>query len=426
MSWSLFYSNNPSGPRAPNAVRADLTGFNFLDDFTVEFWLRNNGGAGKGGNHFIAEDHSTGTKWRVRADNGSGSRVSLEVTESSGGLVHERDWSGLDTGTAGLWTHLAITFNASAGSDATQMELFQNGISQGGGSLTDGGLISGTFAADGSLFLGGLTEPAGDDEASNFNMFDVRVWNDIRTSSEIAANYLKKVSSMEPGLVANWLTGGATERLFPAVVGAEVVDLTVNGNNLTLPDTPGSAGDTVGEDEGSPPGWHDPTVSSDGVSAVAASSGGSSLFMVESDGISAVRSTAPGSSSFVVESDGIEHVTLGAVTAAGGDTDAPVILNLTPPPGTRLPSRDAAIRFDVTDVEPGIARVNIICKLEGLRQTLTVFRGNLFLFVFPFTSSSVIPIDDGYRFTVRYADPGWPSNIEELFIEVIDRDGNIV
>ena len=99
------------------------------------------------------------------------------------------------------------------------------------GSLVDSGtgLASGlTLSAGGELVLGqeqdSLAGGFDPQQTLKGTLYDVRVFDDVRTAGEIAAGAGSAVASNEPGLVANWLFDNET---------TTITDV-VSGNNLTL------------------------------------------------------------------------------------------------------------------------------------------------------------------------------------------------
>lgn len=104
------------------------------------------------------------------------------------------DWTVL-TATDDLvldtWTHVAVTYN---GSNA---EIFYNGMSQGVLATTNPMLVSAQ-----NFYLG--EHPTYPDRRLSGQLSDVRVWNIVRTGTEIQSSMLTFLSGTESGLVANW------------------------------------------------------------------------------------------------------------------------------------------------------------------------------------------------------------------------------
>ena len=107
-------------------------------------------------------------------------------------------WAWHDTGYAPAtsdWTHIAITYN--------------NGIvnTYANGNLVDtyngSGTIGDNYPALNDLSIGGRTNnPAG--KYFEGQIDDVRIWNTVRTQSEIASNLTQTLTGTETGLVGYW------------------------------------------------------------------------------------------------------------------------------------------------------------------------------------------------------------------------------
>ena len=89
-----------------------------------------------------------------------------------------------------------------------------------------------TLEAVGTLVFGqeqdGVETGFASDEVLSGTLYDVRIWNEVRTEAEIALNYQQKFDSgsLPSGLVANWQMDGFNGS-------NEVVDV-VSGNNLSI------------------------------------------------------------------------------------------------------------------------------------------------------------------------------------------------
>lgn len=83
-----------------------------------------------------------------------------------------------DALTVGAWNHVAVSFNQTTRAIA----FYLNGATSGTGSATADTTWSGTYQAFGARAGGGDRRLIG-------NMDEMRVWGDIRSAAEIAANY---------------------------------------------------------------------------------------------------------------------------------------------------------------------------------------------------------------------------------------------
>ena len=127
--------------------------------------------------------------------------------------------STTDTITTGVWTHVAVTYDASAGT----CQFYINGSASQSGSSLDTSIHDN----DSRFSIG-----ARDTEIGGVNFYDglvdeVRAWNDIRSAGEVSANYLKQLVGDEAGLVANYEWDGES-----------YLDKTANNNDLTPSGSP--------------------------------------------------------------------------------------------------------------------------------------------------------------------------------------------
>lgn len=97
------------------------------------------------------------------------------------------------------WTHLALTCTI-ANATATEFEFFVNGVSQGNGAVVDNNNISSMADSTTDLQIGAWSS------SSTFDglMDEVRIWNDVRTVTEINNNKSVELTGNESNLVAYW------------------------------------------------------------------------------------------------------------------------------------------------------------------------------------------------------------------------------
>lgn len=196
---------------------ASQTGLDLTTDFTFELWVKPESLVT---NSFIGKFTTAGNQrqyWFVMYDAGAGSEhIQLNVSEGGNDVNCGLDWaSGTDytaIGT-GSWVHMAVVFDADNGTNCAA-ELFRNGVSQ---STKTGIKITDIHNGTGDFSIGG--RPAVDHFDGIID--DVRVWNDMRTATEIANNYQKELVGNEQGLVGYWKLNN------------DLTDATSNGNNLT-------------------------------------------------------------------------------------------------------------------------------------------------------------------------------------------------
>ena len=118
---------------------------------------------------------------------------------------------------------LSVTWNSTGG----VWEMFVDGVSVDSGSGLETGV---TLAGGGTLVIGndqdsvdGGYDPAAEVAAT---LYDARIFNYVRTSTEIGDNYYTTLPGSESGMVANWT--------FNDLSTSGVVTDTVSGNNLTV------------------------------------------------------------------------------------------------------------------------------------------------------------------------------------------------
>lgn len=215
-----FYSLSLSSGSGHRATIADAsqTGLDLSTALTFEAWLNPASLVPTG----VNSDQTILAKW---VDSGNQRSYALQLFSSSGAryirFLLSDNGSNISTDTflafnslvVGTWSHIAATFNG------TQAEYFLNGASIGtksGGyasvynssSVFEVGSING-----GSVYYDGLID-------------DLRIWNDVRTESEILANYRKSLIGNESNLVAYWRFEN------------NYLDMTSNNNDLTGVNTP--------------------------------------------------------------------------------------------------------------------------------------------------------------------------------------------
>lgn len=200
---------------------ASQTGLDITGDMTVEAWI-NTESTASGGLRAIASkwDDVAGNQrsWIFYISEFAGQYYLALYTASTGGggddiAASETVWLP----TNGVWYHVAAVYDASAG----EVKLYVNG-SQQGSTLTN---------AETSLFNSTAPFQIGARNVTAVSFFDglideVRVWDDIRTTEELLANYNKHLVGNEANLKGYWRFNNSA------------LDETANNNDLTLANTP--------------------------------------------------------------------------------------------------------------------------------------------------------------------------------------------
>ena len=122
-----------------------------------------------------------------------------------------------------IWYHIAVTCDLSE-SAASKFELFIDGVSQGNGTvIADSGVTAlfDTFAA----FAVGAYNNATSSRSDGL-IDDARLWNRVRTATEINASMNIELAGDESNLVGYWKFNG------------DYTDATPNGNDLTANGSP--------------------------------------------------------------------------------------------------------------------------------------------------------------------------------------------
>ncbi|WP_298419467.1 LamG-like jellyroll fold domain-containing protein [uncultured Kordia sp.] len=154
------------------------------DSFTIEFWVKDNGNGGK---HLYSKHYDSGT-----AKEGYFIEKSATGTVTTGIANNTNNWTTI-TGTRaindGNWHHVAVTFDITTGRLMLYVdgywEATANGITPVFGNNVDARLASSEYE---NTYFGGAYD-------------EVRVWNTIRTASEINIGMNMEVDVASTGLI---------------------------------------------------------------------------------------------------------------------------------------------------------------------------------------------------------------------------------
>jgi hypothetical protein len=214
------------------AVIADAsqTGLDITGDLSIEAWIKIESAPGSGVNYVIAGKANSTTNNRsyfFDYINDSGTNK-LRLLISSAGTTFGFNAHTV-TFTAGVWYHVAATYDASAGA----VEYYINGSNV----ASKTGYPTSIFSGSADFIIGAY----GNTTRSSF--FDgilrnVRVWDDIRTASEISADMNTNTPADTTNLQGNWLLNNdCTDET------ANANDLTATGSPVFVIDTPFDGGD---------------------------------------------------------------------------------------------------------------------------------------------------------------------------------------
>lgn len=196
---------------------AAQTGLDITGDISIEAWINLESLPAAGTQASIIQKFlTTGNKrgYLFAVYESAGSYYLNFVLSSDGTYSAGSDTVVAWTPTVGVWYHVAVTWLASG----KTAKFYVNTSQQGTDQSTTVGSINDT---DTAVQIG----------YNNANYFDgkideIRVWNDVRTPTEIANNYNQILQGDEAGLVGYWRFGN------------NYVDLTSNKNNLTPVSSP--------------------------------------------------------------------------------------------------------------------------------------------------------------------------------------------
>jgi SOS-response transcriptional repressor LexA len=201
----------------------DQTGLDLTGDFTIEVSLDIESVPSTSEARAIVNKNDTTGNQRgyqfLYRDNG-GTKQILVALSADGTTANRcaRAWN-VDLGTA-TWAHVAVTCDIS-NSNATKFILYVNGVSQGNGSDigTDAGTVNAIFNNTAAFQVGNeVTNPKPYDGLID----ELRVFNVVRTESEINTNKAQHIDPGTTGLVGYWRFNG------------DLLDETDNDNDLTF------------------------------------------------------------------------------------------------------------------------------------------------------------------------------------------------
>lgn len=195
---------------APDSQSLSITG-----DITIEAWIKLEQLPSAPDTDFNIVDKIAANQrawsWKLRTNNKlvfafNGVADASTETAGTGGTA-------FGAGDVGVWRHVAVAVDVSAPS----MTFYKNGVAM----TTSYGTTTATSIADttAKLSIGAWGE--GSEGFFDGKIDEVRVWNDIRTASEIANNYNKELVGTESGLAGYWKFNNS------------LLDETSNNNTLT-------------------------------------------------------------------------------------------------------------------------------------------------------------------------------------------------
>lgn len=205
---SLSLNGTTAYAEAPDAAELNVTG-----DWTVESWFKEGSGSF---NH-------AATYLVMKGDSNFDPEAPYFVAiEWNNVIAGERtSWgnqaltASLTSLTPGSWNHVAVTMKAST----RQLTIYLNGAQAAQG-------IIGAQSSAGNSRAVSIGRNGTSGGLFNGKIDDVRIWNVVRSASEVSASYQSELSGAPTGLVGYWK--------FNDGAGATAVDSTATAQNATL------------------------------------------------------------------------------------------------------------------------------------------------------------------------------------------------
>lgn len=214
MAYGLTKSAHLVAASSQSLTRADNATFDITSDLTIEGWVR----LASGANGFLVSKWGDSISWaragyELRLNQSTGA-LTLSIAGSGSSEPSLVSTSVTGTLTADTWYHVAVVYDASAGSAAYYINGVQQGTTQTGHD---------TAINNNSLPFGIGCNHNGSDAPANFLSADislVRLWAETRTEAQIADNACN-VLGATTNLKGEWTLDDV------------VTDNSGNGNTLT-------------------------------------------------------------------------------------------------------------------------------------------------------------------------------------------------
>lgn len=192
---------------------ASQTGLDITGDLTIECWVKLESSPTDGNDFvFAGKNGAAGDRQYYFYYHNTSGTFSLRFVNSANGTTSTIG-SVNQTLTTGTWYHIACVYTAAAGS----VEFFVDGSSIG----SAGSLNTSIFAAAGQFQISGRWTGAAAEAFVDGLVDDVRIWNDVRTSTEISNNRSVELVGNEANLQGYWKLNNS------------LLDETANNNDLT-------------------------------------------------------------------------------------------------------------------------------------------------------------------------------------------------
>ena len=195
-------------------TKATQTGLDITGSMTIEAWVKFTTLPTSAAPVSIASRYQTADRAFILTiiESGGVYSIHLVLAKAASSNNDEGERSQTITLTTGTWIHLAAVFNATA----ETIEFFKNGTSLGSGDSATDHIYNG-----GQALEFGANSPH-DRNYLNGKLDDIRIWNDVRTQSEIEDNMSVELVGDEDNLQGYWRFNNDAG-----------VDQTSNDNDLT-------------------------------------------------------------------------------------------------------------------------------------------------------------------------------------------------
>lgn len=203
-------------------VDREQSGLDLSDKLTIEAWVKLESLGESNTNHTMidkgnAKENNVSYRfyWRNN-DPALAAHDDVNLMLSSDGSTRYAPWSVPYQTRTGVWTHLATTFDGATGKAA----IYVNGQPQPDTAAHP--VINAVFMNNQPFFVG---VRGGSFDFLDGKIDEVRVWNVVRSASDIQNNYLKELAGNEPGLAGYW-------KFNAELVDGKMKDSSAQGNNL--------------------------------------------------------------------------------------------------------------------------------------------------------------------------------------------------
>lgn len=212
---------------------SDSSSLSITGDITVEAWIKLESSP-TGSEYTIVgkwdSNGNSGRAWRFQVQDVGGGVIRLQArVENGSGSVTYRSAANTDfANKVGTWAHVAFTWDAGVGNAPI---IYVNGVNDGSSdSATDSGAIGDN---GNNTLIGGQLNNGSIQVPFDGKIDDVRIWNVVRTNTEVSDDMSRELNGNESGLVAYWkLNNGLSDST------SNSNSLTNNNSVLFVTDTP--------------------------------------------------------------------------------------------------------------------------------------------------------------------------------------------